>query len=165
MKKISCRTTFYQKKLFPLVFIGFGIYAMIVGGTGESGHPFFILLFLLIITLIIFAHIQFKVFFLMDEVFDDGDSLLLRNSGKEVRIPLQEIENICYPKKNNYYSRLEQVELTLKHPTEFGTEIYFLSAGDDLFSNEANTDIPDLMERINQTKTEQNQQEQDRIID
>lgn len=40
---------------------------------------------------------KWLLFDLMDEVYDQGDALLLRNKGKEIRIPLKEIKNVSCP--------------------------------------------------------------------
>ncbi|MBI5044067.1 MAG: hypothetical protein HZC10_09640 [Nitrospirae bacterium] len=61
------------------------------------------------------------VFDLMDEVWDDGDMLIVKNKNKEDRIPLSEIMNISY----SYFTNPPRVTLTLRHPCCFGTEVTF----------------------------------------
>jgi hypothetical protein len=53
----------------------------------------------------------------VDEVFDEGDSLVVRNKGQEERISLSDISCV------NYMS--PWVTLTLSKPSIFGAEIAF----------------------------------------
>jgi hypothetical protein len=70
-----------------------------------------------------FAYLIMKklVFDLVDEVWDDGDSLIVRNAGREERIPLTEIRNVSYSVLVNP----PRVTLSLRQPTNFGSEVTF----------------------------------------
>ena len=62
------------------------------------------------------------VFDLVDEVWDRGDALLVRNGRKDEVIPLSAIMNVSYitiqsPKR---------VTLTLREPCRFGREVSFM---------------------------------------
>jgi hypothetical protein len=71
----------------------------------------------------IFGYFVMKklVFDLADEVFDDGDSLVVRFGSEEERIPLSQIINISY----SYMSNPSRVTLTLRTPGRFGKEVTF----------------------------------------
>jgi hypothetical protein len=62
------------------------------------------------------------VFDLVDEVWDAGTELLIRNKGREVRVPLTEIVNISYSPTNPQ----RQATLSLRQPTTLGREISFV---------------------------------------
>jgi hypothetical protein len=61
------------------------------------------------------------IFDLADEVWDDGDSLVVRNRGEEQRVPLADIKNV------NYTPLLHppRVVLALRRNTAFGDQIAF----------------------------------------
>ena len=61
------------------------------------------------------------VFDLMDEVWDAGDALIVKNKNEEIRIPLAEIMNISY----SYVTNPPRATLMLRHPCRFGTEVTF----------------------------------------
>jgi hypothetical protein len=62
---------------------------------------------------------------LVDEVFDLGDALLVRNGGQEERIALADIKNVnFFP-----YMSPPQVTLSLRRPSVFGENDRVLCAG------------------------------------
>ncbi|HEX3948982.1 MAG TPA: hypothetical protein VHW95_03920 [Steroidobacteraceae bacterium] len=61
------------------------------------------------------------IFDLVDEVWDDGNSLLVKNRGQEQRIPLSDIRNVSY----SPYMNPPRVTLSLRRPTVFGDQITF----------------------------------------
>lgn len=85
----------------------------------------------------------------IDEVYDDGDSLLFKNKGKEVRVNLQDIKHVNCD-VTTWFIKRSKVTVVLRQETELGTELGFLPAGDDLFSAKNNNDIVDLIDRVNQ---------------
>lgn len=122
---------------------------MVMGVFGEGGHPFFGIIIFLMMTFFVCGFLTSKDFKVIDVVFDDGDSLLFKNRGKNIRVSLQDIKHVsCGVTKWN--GRRPVVTIDLRQETELGTELRFLPAGDDLFSCEENKDIEDLINRINQ---------------
>lgn len=79
--------------------------------------------FLLIPALMaVFGYFLMKAFFyLVDEIWDDGDALLVRNRGMETRIPLNNIINVS----NASFTNPPRITLTLREPSVFGKEITF----------------------------------------
>jgi len=61
------------------------------------------------------------VFDLVDEVWDDGDLLVIKNRGDQERIALSDIKNVSYSMMMNP----PRVTLSLRRPTAFGDEITF----------------------------------------
>lgn len=124
MQRISSRSTFFSKRVFPLIWFGFLailIIAPLLGKKPEGGLSagFFIMP----IFMAIFGYFLMKklVFDLADEVLDDGDSLVVRFGIDQERIPLSQIMNVSY----SYMSNPARVTLTLRAPGRFGKEITF----------------------------------------
>jgi hypothetical protein len=61
------------------------------------------------------------VFNLVDQVFDVGDALLVKNGSQQEQIPLADITNISYVQMMNP----PQVTLSLRQPTSFGDKVTF----------------------------------------
>lgn len=87
------------------------------------------------------------VFDLIDEVYDEGSSLLFKNKGKSVRVNLADIKNISYSVMVNP----PRVTISLRHKTEFGDELSF-SPPASLIPFKKNKDISDLIDRIDQAR-------------
>jgi hypothetical protein len=58
---------------------------------------------------------------LMDEVYDCGDSLLVKNRGVEIRVPISSIINVSFATNSNP----QRITLKLAKPGNFGQEIAF----------------------------------------
>ncbi len=124
MQRISSRSTFFSKRVFPLIWFGFLAIFIIVPllskkpeGTLSGGFV------IMPIFMAIFGYFLMKklVFDLADEVLDDGDSLIVRFGSDQERIPLSQIMNVSY----SYMSNPARVTLTLRTPGRFGKEIAF----------------------------------------
>jgi hypothetical protein len=75
-----------------------------------------------IIMLVIGYSIMKKLIFdLADEVWDDGDALVVKKSGQEQRIALSDIKNVNY----STMSSPPRVVLSLRRPTAFGDQVAF----------------------------------------
>jgi hypothetical protein len=64
---------------------------------------------------------QKLVFDLIDEVWDDGDALVVKNDGQDQRVALSDIKNVNYSPLINP----PRVTLSLRRPTVFGEQIAF----------------------------------------
>ena len=83
------------------------------------------------------------VFDLVDEVWDDGNSLVIRNRGDEERIALSDIKNVSY----SPFTNPPRVTLSVRRPTVFGEEIAF-NAPTRIVPFSTSPVIKDLIERI-----------------
>jgi len=125
MRRISSKMTFFSKRIFPVIWFGFLLIFVtasfpIALTSGEiPPAPFFIVP----VIMAIFGYFLFKklVFDLVDEVWDDGDTLVVKNRGQEVRIALSEIMNVSY----SMFVNPARVTLLLRRPSVFGREISF----------------------------------------
>lgn len=86
-------------------------------------------------------------FFFVFDLIDEGDSLLFKNSGKEVRISLRDIKNVSYQAMINP----PKVTLSLRHETDLGNELSF-SPPMSFIPFKKNKDIEELIDRIDQAR-------------
>jgi len=120
---ISSRMTFYSKRVFPVVWFGFlgvFVFAALAASRGRGFQPAFLLIPLL---MAVFGYFLMKklVFDLVDEVWDDGTELVVKNRGQVERIALSNIMNVSYMTASNP----PRVTLTLRNPGPFGKEVTF----------------------------------------
>ena len=92
MLRISSNWTFFYKRIFPaifivflLVFIGINLFV-----TARSNTAFDVPFLVIPIAMMGFVFFIMKklVFDMVDEVYDDGDALVVRNRGQEQRIQM-----------------------------------------------------------------------------
>jgi hypothetical protein len=147
MRRISSRATFFNKRIFPAVWFGFialsVAFPFFVGHRQNSTPPIPFLFFPAIMALVGFFIMKKLVFDLVDEVWDDGDSLLVKNGGQEQRIPLGDIKNVNY----SPYMNPPRVTLLLRRATVFGDQITF-SAPIRFVPFSTSPTIDDLIDRI-----------------
>jgi len=128
MTRISSKLTFVFKRAFPVLWfgslaicfcVGVGL-AVVQQRLGETavvmiaGSPF----------MAIFGYIvmKFMIFDLVDEVWDRGDSLVVRNNGQEISVPLSDCLNV----NSNAMMNPPRVTLLLRLPTIFGEDVSFI---------------------------------------
>ena len=95
MKRISSRWTFFNKRLFPVIWFGF--LAVFVALSLSLGAPEKDPMFLIgPAAMAIFGFVLMRklVWDLADEVYDCGDELLIKNRGREDRIKLSNVINV-----------------------------------------------------------------------
>src|SRR5690348_12768393 len=117
VQRISSRMTFYYKRVFPFVMLG--VVVLITGApVAATGAPPPLPMILFPPIFLVFAYFIFKklIFDLVDEAWDAGDALIIRNKGEEDRIPLSAIMNVSYSPMMNP----PRVTLTLRTPSMFG---------------------------------------------
>jgi hypothetical protein len=146
MKRLSSKSTYFNKRIFPIIlwvfialFLCLGIYLTITrGGRGIAfiSAPVFM-------SFIGFHVMKKYIWDLVDEVYDEGETLLFRNKGKEARVSLKEIRNVVYNVKSNP----NRVTLTIRYRTELGEELSF-SPPAGWIPFKKNADIEDLTARI-----------------
>ena len=117
--------TLVSKRIFPVVWIAIlgAFYIPLILGS-RMGAPTDPLIFIapVIVTVIAFLVMKRTVFNLVDEVWDRGDDLLVRNKGQEDRIPLADIMNVSY----TMFGNNRRATLKLRTPCRFGSEVAFM---------------------------------------
>lgn len=117
--------TFFYKRVFPIIWFSFlAVFFLIALVKGLATDPISNLPFLIVPVVMAIVGYQLMkkmAFNLVDEVFDLGDALLVRNGGQEERIALADIKNVnFFP-----YMSPPQVTLSLRRPSVFGDTIVF----------------------------------------
>jgi hypothetical protein len=147
MRLISSKMTFFNKRVFPAIWFGFlAVFIGLALFSGAARSPASLLPVLIApAIMIVFGYVIMKklVFDLADEVWDDGDSLVVKNNGQEQRIALSDIKNVSY----SPFVNPPRVTLSLRRPTVFGDEITF-SAPVRLVPFSKSPVITDLIERV-----------------
>jgi hypothetical protein len=125
MRRISSQWTFFYKFVFPIIWFGFIIVFLIVAifvPTRSGQGPSIPALIVPIIMLVIgYALMKKLIFDLADEVWDDGDTLVVKKGGQEQRIALSDIKNVNY----STMSSPPRVVLSLRRPSVFGDQVAF----------------------------------------
>lgn len=150
MTRISSGSTFFFKRVFPVVWFGFtGVAVVIVIFSGAMEKaPFAILppVFLAVLGFFITKNLLWD---LADEVYDQGDSLLVRKDGQEETIPLSNIINVNQSTMINP----PRVTLRLVTPCRWGDEVVFSPiVGIRLNPFARLPTIDDLMVRVDQAR-------------
>lgn len=151
MVKISTASTFVSKKLLPLVWFGFLVLFIVVATTSGSfrEHPWMLLAPCAVVAFG-FLVMKKRVFDLVDEVYDCGDSLLVRNRGEEERVALANIMNVNASMNMNP----PRITLRLVEPGKFGGEIAFSPIGGFSFNPLARNKIAeDLIDRVHRARS------------
>ncbi len=125
MRRISSGMTFFYKRIFPIIFVGFFVLitasAFFAGWSAGRSPPLPFLIIPAIMLAFFFFIAKKLIFDLVDEVLDAGDALIVRNVGQEERIALSEIMNVNYTALVNP----PRVTLSLRRPSIFGTQVAF----------------------------------------
>ena len=151
MKRISSKWTLFYKRVFPVIWFGFiaffALSAMLLrrSGTWTPLFPFVIgPVVMAIIGYVLFRKLLFD---LVDEVWDDNDALLVKNSGVEERVALRNIINVGFSTMMNP----ERITLTLRVPCSLGKEFTFMPPS-RLWRFGRNRIVGELIERIDQAR-------------
>jgi hypothetical protein len=148
--KISSRYTTFNKRIFPAIWFGFlAFFVITVIFTGAVEKDFMFLVVPVLMAVFGFFLMKKLVWNLVDEVYDCGDSLLIRNRGKEDTIALSNIMNVSA----STYMNPPHVTLRLVAPSKFGSEITFSpTAAFTLNPFAKNQVTEDLMVRVDQAR-------------
>jgi hypothetical protein len=147
MRRLSSRATFFYKRIFPIIWFGFLLLFMAVSlfAGPPSGRSLFLPGLIIPAVMMGFGYFLMKslIFDLVDEVFDAGDALLVKNSGNEARIALSDIKNINY----TFLVSPPRVTLSIRRPNIFGERVTFC-APLRFIPFSTSPIIDDLIERI-----------------
>lgn len=124
MRRISSSWTWWHKKAFPIFFFAFLGLASLAGLHGVIQRQAPAPTLLIPVGMAAFGYILMRrlVFPLMDEVWIQGEELIVRNGDKEDRFQIGNIINV----EASEFTSPERITLTLKGPSTFGREIAFL---------------------------------------
>lgn len=125
MIKLSSPYTRFLKVVFPAYWFGFLTLDVAIGAfTGDPEIVPMVVVTPLAMAAFGFAFFKRRLWDLVDEVHDCGDSLLIRDRGCEERIPLSNVMNVSV----SGLMSLSRASLTLAVPGVFGNEVAFCPA-------------------------------------
>ena len=150
MRRLHSKTTFFYKRIFPIVW--FGILTVVLCGgliAGISGRGPALMLVLIPIFMAAFGYFIMKklVWDLFDEVYDEGATLLFRNGNREFHVSLKNIKNVSY----STMTSPPRVTLSLRYPTDLGDELSF-SPPAGWIPFKKNRDVEELIDRIDKAR-------------
>jgi hypothetical protein len=124
VRRLSSKMTFFNKRIFPVIWFGISLLILLTGIVAAwNGAQVPVPLFIVPIGLTVLGYVILKllVFDLVDEVWDEGDALVIRNSGLEERIQIANIINVSH----TTFTNPPRITLTLHHPCRFGKDVAF----------------------------------------
>jgi hypothetical protein len=129
MKKISSASTAFHKKVFPTVWFGFLALFLAVAIANGALAKANVMFLVVPCVMAVFGYFLMKrlVWDLVDEVYDCGDSLLIRNRGRESRISLGDIINVSSSEATNP-PRITLKLVSSSATTDLGSEVTFSPA-------------------------------------
>lgn len=133
MQRLSSSMTFFYKRVFPVLWFGFiAIFIVSWFGIG-SARPHFVrpdwwmdLLPPLLMGIIGGIVFKLLIFNLVDEVWLEGDTVVVKNRGESTRLPLTDVINV------NCTTMTNPPRITLSLRTEsarLGKQVNFIPAG------------------------------------
>jgi hypothetical protein len=146
MKKISSASTVVSKRVLPVLWFGFLAYFVVRAmrtGTAQK-DPMLIVVPVLMAIVGYFLMRRF-LWNLVDEVYDNGDFLLIKNRGKEEKVAFADIMSVSV----SAHPKPSRITLKLTTPGKFGKEITFAPAAGSV----ANRFAKDLIARVEQAKS------------
>ena len=151
MTRISSKTTYFYKKVFPVLWFGFlAVFVAIALASGAAIRAPFFLVGPCLMAAIGFFLVKKLLGNLADEVYDCGDSLLVRNRGQEDRVALSNIMNVSASTNMNP----PRITLRLVTPGKFGNEVTFSPTAKFTFNPFARNPVADdLMVRVDQARS------------
>jgi hypothetical protein len=153
MKRISSRSTLFYKRCFPLLWFGFlAVFVIADLWASRRTHVAVIPFLIMPVVMAVFGYAIFRrlIFDLVDEVWDDGDALIVRNAGTEERVALKNIINVGFSTMTNP----ERVTSALRERSHFGKEITFSPPRRFLAFFSRSPIINELLERVDQARRE-----------
>jgi hypothetical protein len=120
MVRISSKATLFYKWVFPAIWFG-GL--ALVGTTFLRLQSAFSFPMVVLPVMAVFGFFIMRalIFDLVDEAWDAGDTLVVRNRGTEDRIALADIKNVNY----SYMTSPPRVTLSLRRKSAFGSVVTF----------------------------------------
>lgn len=152
MKKLSSDKTFLHKTVYPVFMLAIALVMLgILVGYMFREQQFSLLVvgFIGLAMVYVYTEYRKRAVGLVDEVWDDGDSLLVKNGDQQERIAIANIAKIKYGGIGNSHFVL----LTLHEPCVFGNELRFVPPR-KVFQFFKNRAVVDLAIRIKKTAGE-----------
>jgi len=122
MTKISSGYTAFMKKAFPALWFGFlGLFIIAILAKGAHAQSAMFIVIPCVMAVVGYLVMKKLIWNLVDEVYDCGDFLLIRNGSDEDHLPLSNIINV----NSSMYTNPPVITLRLATPGKFGPDIAF----------------------------------------
>lgn len=154
MRRLSSSLTFFYKRVFPVLWIGFVLPAFCLsfwatqhGHTGAPSPPLFPLLLMPLFMVGVMVVLYRKLLHdLLDEVWLDGSWLVVKNRGEKIRVALSDVMNVNASTMTNP----RRVTLMLRTDSRFGRNLTFMPASPRGFMSAFKPDpiATELIERV-----------------
>jgi hypothetical protein len=125
LRRLSSSLTFFYKRVFPICWFGFVVvFAGVMTSVAQKGNaPVAAILLGPVILAVVGTFImKFLLWKNVDEVWDAGDSLLVRDRDEEELIPLSDVRSITWSR----WSNPESITLSLAVGSRFGDRVTFM---------------------------------------
>jgi len=149
MKRISSEITQLHKTLFPVLIVGVSVIvlAILVADMVRNKQVNYLAIgFIVLAGVYAFAESKKRITGLVDEVWDDGDAVVIKNGNREARVALSNIRKVRYGGIGN----ANFVTLQLHEACSLGKEISFVPPR-KLLQFTRNPAISELISRIKKT--------------
>jgi hypothetical protein len=151
MQRLSSPSTFFYKRVFPVFWFGIIGVSLFIGVTAvrAAARPdaWPALLAPLLMAVIGFVPFKYLLADLVDEVWLDGDQLVVKNRGEQSRLALGDVINVNASTMTNP----PRITLMLRNESSrFGKNVSFIPAGPRSFLGafKPNPIATDLIQRI-----------------
>ena len=151
MTRLSSRSTWLSKRVFPIVWFGFVAVFFVISLSGalyRGDVPAFVLFVPILMGVLGWVVMKQLIFGLADEVWDAGSELVVRKQGREARIRFADIVNVSYSVATNP----QRVTLRLRQSGPFGKEITF-AAPTTWIPFAKSAIIEDLITRVDEARS------------
>jgi hypothetical protein len=155
MRLISSRLTSFYKKTFPVMGCGavmiVAVMAWVLLHAGKQGSLGF-LIFPLLLGVIGYALYRHLVADMVDEVWFEGDALIVKNRGELAKIPLSDVTDVNASTMTNP----RRITLTLRSDLQWGHRITFMPAVESVsftYSFKSDPIATELTRRIDALRT------------
>jgi hypothetical protein len=151
MKKISGGSTFYYKRILPVLLFGLPVFFLYVTFSAPHGPPpLLALLPMLVLVPVFYLMLRKLVWDLADEVWDGGDHLVVKIGADSETVPLANIMNVSASTLVNP----PRITLRLVNPGRFGQEISFSPPRNSILNPFARNPVADdLIERVHRARS------------
>ena len=124
LRRLSSSWTFFYKRVFPTAWLGSVAVFLATARPLQGFDPFFVFVILASGTGIVFGLFKYRIWNNVDEVWDAGDALLVRNRGEEELVPLAGIRELRWSQWQN--PETVTLLLDLRTASRFGDSVTFL---------------------------------------
>ncbi len=150
MTRLSTRTTFFHKKIFPVLWVGVLVFVTFSSARKNQSAGLSFLVAPGLLAACGFFLFKKLIWNLADAVYDCGDHLLVKLGRDEERVSLANIMNVNVTS----FGSPRRITLKLHEPGKFGDEIVFMPTFGFTLNPFAKSEVAeDLIYRVDQARS------------